>query len=341
MPQTTTALCGGTGPHWEDREVPTPVRGAGQVLVTVRDCGLNRADLAMLAGHFNGTTQLGTAYRAGLEMAGVVTALGEGVSRWSLGDRVMGAVPEAFATEVAVDEHLLLAVPASLTWPEAAALPVGLATEYDALIAQAGFTPGSRVLITGASSAVGLVGVQVARSQGAAQVLGTTTSSAKAAALRTAGCDTVITTTSEDLRETVLAATDGQGVDIVLDHLGGELFASLPGVTARGGTIINIGRVAGHTGQLDLDDLAFRRLRLLGTTFTGRTGQEVAELCEAMSRDLGPALDRGALRAVVGRILPLADASLAAEAMRSRAVLGKIVLAVSEDEERGRVAGGE
>jgi NADPH:quinone reductase-like Zn-dependent oxidoreductase len=182
------------------------------------------------------------------------------------------------------------------------------------------------VLIVGATTSIGLVGVQLAKALGASRVLATTTSQAKAPHLAAAGADVIINTQTESLDERALAATDGEGVDIALDHVGGQLFADLLPATRLGGMIVNIGRLAGPVCSINLDQLSFRRLRVRGTTFSVRTSDERAEVCAALAADVLPAVADGRIRPVVDRVLAFADADAAAAHMRSNRAVGKIVL---------------
>jgi NADPH:quinone reductase-like Zn-dependent oxidoreductase len=323
---TMKALVGGMGPDWVLDEVPVPVPAKDQVLVRVWAAGVNRADLLMLEGAYNPeATWHTTTFVAGLELPGEVAVVGEDVSGVKVGDRVMAATRFAFAPFAPVDYRHLIPVPESTSWTDAAALPVGLTTEHDALT-QAGFTTGQRVLITAATSGVGLLGVQVAKALGASLVMGTTNSAAHVDAARAVGTDLVVDTSRDDLTAAVLAATDGAGVDVVLDHVGGAAFCELLAATHPRGTIINIGRLAGRTATVDLDLLAFRRLRVLGTTFSIRSDEERGEVAAAVKAEVVPAVAAGRIRPVVDRVIPFADALKAAELMRASAVTGKIVL---------------
>lgn len=318
------ALVGGVGRDWVMRDVPVPEAGAGEVLVRVRAAGLNRADLLMLQGIYPGTR---AEFTAGSEVAGEVAAVGAGVTGLAEGARVMGGTRGAFAEYALVDRRRLMPVPEALDWAEAAALPVGLETEHDALV-QAGFTAGQSVVVLGATSSVGLVGVQLAKALGATPVVATTTSARKAAALAGAGADLVVNTADDDLAEAVTAATGGTGADIVLDHVGGQAFAAAFLATRIGGTIVNIGRLAGPESTVDLNDLAFRRLRVIGTTFSVRTQDERAAVTAALVPDVLPALSAGRIRPVIDRVVPFTDATAAADHMRSNQAVGKIVLSM-------------
>jgi NADPH:quinone reductase len=209
-------------------------------------------------------------------------------------------------------------------------MPVGLATEHDALVTQAGFTAGQSVLVVGASSAIGLIAVQLAKAFGADLVAATTTSDAKKAALTGVGADVVINTKTENLAEVITAATGGAGVDVVLDHVGGPLFGQTLPATRIGGTIVNIGRLAGPAATVDLNQLSFRRLRLLGTTFSVRTADELADICAALVPEVLPAVADGRICPVVDRVFAFDDALKAAEYLRSNQAMGKVVLEMEE-----------
>jgi len=326
MSGSMLALVGGSGPRWELREVAVPAPGPGQVLVRVRAAGVNRADLGMLAGNYNPAGMArGGEFTAGLELAGEVEDVGTGVDGVDAGDRVMAATLGSFAAFAPVDHRHLMPVPSSLGWTDAAALPVGLSTEHDALL-QAGFQLGDRVLIVGATSGVGMLGVQLAKALGAALVIATTTSPGKVGALRDVGADLVVDTTAGSVTEAVLAATGGAGADVVLDHVGGPGFGDLLPATRVRGTIVNVGRLGGPRATVDLDQLAFRRLRLQGTTFSIRSAEERADVYAAVTRDALPTVVDGRVRPVVDTVVPFADAQQAAERMRSNEAVGKIVL---------------
>ncbi|MER6081335.1 zinc-binding dehydrogenase [Streptomyces sp. NPDC001833] len=325
MTSRMRALLGGAGPDWEVREVDVPAPGPGQLLVRVRAAALNRADLLMLQGTYNPKVKTGDLFVAGLEFSGTVAAFGPDVKNFALGDRVMGVALGAFATYTLVDHRHVLPVPESLPWAEAAALPVGLATEYDALV-QGGFAPGQSVLVTGATSDVGLVAVQLARALGAAQVIATTTSAAKTDTLKRLGVDVVVDTAAEKLAEDVGAATGGTGVDLVLDHVGGQLLTEAFAATRIGGTVVTIDHPAGAVSTLDLDQLATVRIQLQGTTFSARTPDELADTSAAVAREILHVVEHERVHAVIDRVFPFNDAQAAADRMRSNQAIGRILL---------------
>jgi NADPH2:quinone reductase len=326
MSRSMLALVGGSGPDWETREVAVPTPGAGQVLVRVWAAGVNRADLGMLGGSYNPAGMVrGGEFTAGLELAGEVEGVGPGVDGVEAGDRVMAAALGSFAAFALVDHRHLMPVPSSLAWTDAASLPVGLSTEHDAL-GQAGFGAGDRVLVVGATSGVGLLGVQLAKALGAGLVIATTTSPAKVDALREVGADLVVDTTTGSLPDAVLAATGGAGADVVIDHVGGRGFGDLLPATRVRGTIVNVGRLGGRRATVDLDQLAFRRLRVQGTTFSIRSAEERADVYAAVTRHALPTVADGRVRPVVDTVVPFAEAQRAADRMRSNEAVGKIVL---------------
>jgi NADPH2:quinone reductase len=223
-------------------------------------------------------------------------------------------------------------VPESFSWTDAAALPVGLTTEHDALVTQGGFTSGQSVLITGATSGVGMIGIQMARALGASMVIATTTSGAKVNALRAVGADLVINTSIQSTVNVVDTATGGDGVSIVLDHVGGALFSDLFMATSVKGTIVNIGRLSGAKTTIDLDQLSFRRLQVLGTTFSIRTAEERGDVAAAIMLDVVPAVADGRIRPTVDRVVPFEQAQRAADSMRAGDSVGKVVIDISAGE---------
>ncbi|MER7016012.1 zinc-binding dehydrogenase [Saccharopolyspora sp. NPDC000359] len=327
MPATMTALVGGTGPGWEVREVPVPEAGPGQVLVRVRAAALNNADAAVLAAADPTSGGTGEEYRAGYEFAGEVAAVGPGVTGVVVGERVMGTQPRSFAQHVVADHRHVLPVPDTIDHEEAASLPTGLLTEHGALRLGA-FRAGQSVLVTGASSAIGLLGVQIAKVLGASTVVGTTRTAAKEALLVSAGADVAVVGPGDDLTEEVLAATGGQGVDVVLDHVGGKLFAACLPATRCHGHLVNIGRLDRAESTIDLDHLSHRHLHLRGASFGFARPAELGVMVAGLVPEVVPAVADGRIRPVVDEVFPLARAAEALEWLRTGQTVGKIVLAV-------------
>ena len=319
MPDTMTALFGGAGPTWQIRDVDVPRPGPGQVLLRVHAVSLNNADLGML----DSTDE----YLAGFEFAGEVAAIGPGADSVAIGQRVMGTTQGAFAQYVLADHRHVIRMPDSIDFRAGAALPTGLLTEHGALAA-GGFCAGQSVLITGATSSVGLIGVQIATALGAGPVIATTRSAAKAELLQKCGATDVIVTASQELTATVLQATAGAGVDVVLDHVGGQTLADSMEATHVDGTLVNIGRLDGEESTLDLNTLSYRHLTLRGVSFGFTRADELADVIAALRAEVLPAVADGRITAVIDSEFDFEQAGAAAERLRSNQARGKIVLRV-------------
>ncbi|MGV9711455.1 quinone oxidoreductase family protein [Gordonia sp. NPDC003424] len=325
MADTMRALMGGRGPHWVLAETSIPQPGPGEVLIRTAAVATNNADLPMLVGADPTRGGSGQEYIAGFEYAGTVVALGAGVRDWRVGEEVMGSIPASFADYVVADSRFVLPVPPGLDASVACALPTGLLTEHGALTV-AGFRRGQSVLITGASSSIGLIGVQMAKALGASQVIATTRTAAKRAAISHAGADTVIVTGEQDLTDAVLAATEQRGVDIVLDHVAGETFAQCLPATAHDGHVVNIGRLAGPTSTINLDHLSYRHLTVHGVSFGFTRDLEMAGIIEGLLPEIVPAVTRGMIRPVIDRTVDVTEHQQVTTRLRSAQGVGKIVL---------------
>ncbi|MGA4788813.1 quinone oxidoreductase family protein [Nocardia sp. AB354] len=327
MPQMMRALVGGLGPDWSLRDVPVPQPGPGQVLIRNEAAATNNGDVPMLAHADPARGGHGETFVAGFEYAGTVAALGDGVDTWQIGDAVMGSTPHSFAEYVLADHRHVLPRPDGLDPAVACALPTGLLTEHGALTA-AGFTAGQSVLITGASAGIGLIGVQLAKALGASYVIGTTRAPGKQDLLTEAGVDTVIVTADTDLTEATLAATDG-GVDVVLDHVGGQTFAQCLPATKHDGHVVNIGRLEGPASTINLDHLSYRHLTVHGVSFGFTRADEMAAVIAGLLPEVIPVVARGAIRPVIDRTVPLAEHGSAVARLRSGDAVGKIVFTMS------------
>lgn len=318
----TSVIATHEGPQVRTAETPTP--RVGEILVEVRAAALNRVDLRMATGAGHGAAG-GPGRTLGLEWAGEIVALGEGVRGRSPGDRVMGNSPGAFADYVVAPAGSVFTVPDSLEWADAAALPVGLQTMHDALVTRGAFSPGQSVLIQGASSAMGLIGLQIARELGASLVVATTTKAAKRERLEELA-DLVVDSTSPHWVDEVLHATDDEGVDVILDLVAGPLATQNLHATRIGGRIVNIGRVGGERVELDLDAHSMRRITYVGTTFRTRTPEELAEVVADAEAVLGDAVKAGRIRVPVSETFALGEVRTALEAMARNSHFGKLVV---------------
>jgi NADPH2:quinone reductase len=308
------------------RDVPDPIPGPGEILLRIRATGLNRADLGQRQGAYPAQTGTGGFAIAGLEAAGEVAELGPGVAGLAVGDRVMATCSGGYAELTTVHHRLAVAIPSALSFEEAASLPVAVMTEHDAIVTNGRLARGESVLINAASSCVGVVAIQVARLMGAGRVLATSTSDVKLEALAPLGVDVGINTQREKLANAVLAATDGKGADVIVDHVGASQFADSIKSLALRGRLVSVGRLGGRVTELDLDFLALRRISLVGVTFRTRTLEERIAIADRMKADLLPALADGSLRPVIDRVFPLTEALEAQRYMTTNAQIGKIVL---------------
>jgi len=311
----------------EIREVPAPVPGRNQVLVRVRACGLNRADLGVAAGHMHGSVG-GPGTIVGMEFAGEVVEVGAEVSAVKPGERVMCSGAGAFAEYAVADWGRAIPIPASMRFEQAATLPVALQTMHNALVTAGRLAAGESVLIQGASSGVGLMALQIARHMGAAQVLGSSTNAMRREKLKQFGADLAIDTSDPAWPDAVLAATGGKGVHLIIDQVSASVANANMKAARVLGRIVNVGRLGGAKGEFDYDLHALKRIAYIGVTFRTRSIEEVREINRRMRADLWGAIEAGTLRLPLDRSFPLAEAAAALAHMRANAHFGKIVLTV-------------
>lgn len=305
-------------------EVADPHPGPDEVLVEVHGAGLGFADIGVRTGAIGGPA---THLIAGTEFAGEIRAIGPGVSAWQPGQRVMGRGPGG-AEQVAVRADHLLAVPDSFSWEEAGGAPVALMTAHDALVTHGQFRAGQSVLVHGATSSVGTMAVRLAAALGASTVVATARSPEHLADLTALVDDPAsivpVLLSDPDLPATLCAHGLAGGVDVVVDMVGASVFSQTLSAAAIGGRIVQVGRLGGRHTEIDLDELARKRLTLVGVTFRTRTPQDVAKLVQACAVTTAPIMDR--LRPAIHRTYPLADADAALDELAEGGFFGKIVL---------------
>lgn len=312
----------------EVREVERPEPKPNEILVRVRASGLNRADLLMAAGHRHGSLG-GDGAIAGLEWSGEVAEVGAEVKGIKAGDRVMCSGSGGYAEYAACDWGRVSPIPANnMTFPQAATLPVALQTMHDALVSNGRLKPGESVLIQGASSGVGLMGLQIAKLKGAKLIVGSSTNPSRRARLKEFGADLAVDSRDAAWPEQVLKATDGKGVDLIVDQISASVANQNMKAAAILGRIVNVGRLGGMKGEFDFDLHALKRIAYIGVTFRTRSLEEVREIVRKMRADLWPAVEAGTLHLPIDRIFPLDEAGAAQAHMRANAHFGKIVLTV-------------
>lgn len=310
------------------REIPDPVPGPADLIVDVRASALNRADLRRAASHFATSDHRQGPPVGGLEMAGVVTALGHDVRCFSVGDRVMAMVGGAWAERVQVDYRLALPVPDSFTWAQAAATPISFITAHDALASAARLVPGESVLVRGATSAAGLATVQVARALGSGPVFGTTRGADKIPALERLGCQGLVSG-PDGIAAVVRDLTGGAGVEIVIDIVGAGAVQDNIDATAVAGRIVCLGRLAGSEGSFNLDEFARKRIHMVGVTFRTRTFEERVSAVTRFRSEMLDKLSNGLIQPVIDRAFSFRELEEAQRYMRDNSSFGKIVIEIA------------
>ena len=319
-------VAGPEGGAFAIREVAMSEPGQGQARVRVRASGLNRGALMVMAA-LKGEPDEVDPVPAGVEFAGEVDAVGGGVDGVSVGDRVMGRGPGGTAEYVTLDARFLVAIPDGWSWEEAAAVPNVFITSHDAIVTNGRLTAGQSLMVTAGSSGIGTATLQISRLLGAKPVIATTRSpDAKGAALRSLGADVVVDTTRADWHEAVLEATDGRGVDVIIDTVGAPLLAGNLKALALCGRLVGVGRTGGNVGDLDMNLLALKRVSLVGVTFRTRTEEEDIATTRRFAEDLLPAFFDDRLRPVLHHAFPWEETAAAYEAMTRDTHIGKIVV---------------
>lgn len=307
-------------------EVPDPTPGPGEVLVEVKAAGVNYADLLMCRGTYGGKRPL--PFTPGFEAAGVVTAMGGGVTDWKVGDRVMGTVLRqtcaCYAEKARMPAWLLLPVPAHLSFEEAGAFPEVFVTAELALHEFGRLKTGETVLIHAAAGGVGTAAVQVAKAAGA-RVLGTASTDEKLRRVKELGADVLINYKQQDFLEEVKKQTDGKGVDLVLDSVGGEVFEKSLRCLRTLGRVVSFGTSAGKEGTVQPMSLRHHAITVSGFSF-GSLSVSSPEIVKRATGAVEKLLASRKVRAVVGRVIPLEQAAVAFELFVKRENIGKTVL---------------
>lgn len=315
-------------------DVAPPRPGPGEILVRATASGVNRADALQRRGRYRqpALERPGRPPVAGMEVSGVVDEVGAGVTTWSRGDQVMAMCAGSYAELAVVDAALALRLPSGLGHHQAASLPVALMTAYDAVVLAGQVKPGQCVLVTGASTVVGLMACQVALQAGAGPVLGLSRSGDGRRAIAAVGAQPL--DARSELSQELSGAIGGRGPDLVIDHVGGAVAAGAIQCLEPGGTLVSVGRIGGRTLQLDLNELARKRLRLIGTTFRTRDLHTFRAIADGVRRSLLPLVakegsDGRIVPAAIECVFPFDQANDAIDHALTQRLPGKVVLAVS------------
>jgi NADPH:quinone reductase len=309
----------------EITDVAKPAPKGTQVLVRVRACGLNRADLGMTKGHVHGSAG-GVGTVLGMEWAGEVAELGPEANGVKIGEKVMGSGAAAFAEYTLADHGRLFRAPSNMNFDEACTLPVALATMHNAVVTVGGLQAGQSVMIQGASSGVGLMGLQIAKFKGAKLVIGSSTDASRRSRLKEFGADLAVDSSDPTWVDQVLQATSGEGVDLIVDQISGPVASQNLKATKVKGRIVNVGRLGGTHADFNFDLHAARRISYIGVTFRTRTIDEIREIFEQVRKDVWPAVEARKLQLPIDKVFAFDDIGKAFAHMEANKHLGKIVV---------------
>jgi NADPH:quinone reductase len=316
---------GPEGGAFEYRDIPVPSPVAGEVLIAIRAAGTNRGELIQRPLLRSSNPAL-RPMRAGIEFAGEVAALGDGVSGWRTGERVMGRGLGCYAEFTVVNQRALMRIPNGMGFAEAAAIPNVFVTAHDAIVTAAAVSAGESVMVTAGSSGVGTAALQIARLLKARPIIATTRSATKASALRTIGADEVADVSSGQWLDQVLEVTKKKGVDAIIDQVGGPMLADNVRLLAIKGRLVSVGRNAGRVGECDLDEVARKRASIIGVTFRTRSAEEALQCSERFAEQMLGAFSNGQLQPVLDRTFPFERLADAHTYVLSDRQVGKIVL---------------
>jgi NADPH2:quinone reductase len=305
---------------------PVPQPKAGEVLIQVAAAGVNRPDVMQRTGHY--PVPAGASDIPGLELAGSIVALGEGVRDWRVGDVVTALVQGGgYAEYCTAPAPQCLPIPKGLSPVEAAALPETFFTVWSNVFDRAGLKPGESFLVQGGSSGIGVAAIQMVKALGHT-VFATAGSAEKCAACAKLGADRAINYRTEDFVEVVKQATGGKGVDVILDMVGGDYVERELKCLADDGRIAVIAFLAGAKATVNLSDILRRRLTISGSGLRPRSVEFKGAIAKKLREWIWPLIEAGKIKAVIHKTFPLAEAARAHELMESSAHIGKIVLTV-------------
>lgn len=309
-------------------DVPSPVIGAEDILVSVAATALNRADLLQRMGFY--PDPFPSTYEIpGLEFAGTVSAVGDRVHLWSVGDRVMGIVSGgAYAEQLVLHERQALKVPDNVLLHDAAAIPEVFITAWDALVVQGGLTSGRWALVHAGASGVGTAAIQICKAIGARIIV--TCSTGKVNACRDLGADVVVDYTTQDFVEEVQRATNGNGVSTVLDVIGGDYVERNVACLAIKGRIIQVGVMAGKPEPFNVGALLAKRASITGTVLRPRPLDEKIAITRRFAEEVLPLFDAEKLTPVIDRRYSFADIADAHTFMATNGNVGKIVVRIAD-----------
>ncbi len=306
---------------------PMPVPAAGEVLIQVQAAGVNRPDVLQRMGRY--PVPPGASDLPGLEVAGIVAAVGSDVTRWKVGDRVCALTNGGgYASHCLAPAGSVLPVPAGLSMVEAAAIPETFFTVWSNVFDRGQLAPGESFMVQGGSSGIGTTAIQIAAARGHT-VFATAGSDEKCAACEQIGASRAINYRTEDFEAVVKEATGGRGVDVILDMVGGDYVGKELKALADGGRLVFIAFLGGMRATVDLNELMRRRLTMTGSTLRPRDNAFKAEVAVSLEREVWPLVEAGKVKPVIHATFPLARAAEAHALMETSTHIGKIVLEVA------------
>ncbi|HXI99994.1 MAG TPA: NAD(P)H-quinone oxidoreductase [Micropepsaceae bacterium] len=328
LPKTMLAIAAErtpTGPRLVPKEILVPHPGPGQILIKVATAGVNRADLLQVEGHH--PPPAGAPETPGLEASGTVVAVDQAVTGIREGDEICALLPGGGYAEYAVVSALCtLPVPRGITLKDAGGLPEVYFTVWSNVFDTARLKHGEDFLVHGGSSGIGTAAIQLMHARGH-RVFTTAGSPEKCAACVKLGATRAVDYRSEDFVAIVKADTNGRGVDVILDMVGGDYVMRNLNTLARGGRLVNIAYQKGAKVEVDFRLVQARMLTLGATGLRGRPDSEKALIRDALAREVWPLFEAGRLKPVTHKVLPLAEAGAAHQLMRDSSHIGKILLA--------------
>lgn len=310
---------------WDD--VPDVEAGRGEVLVNVRASAVNRADLSQARGNYPpppGVTEV-----LGLEMAGEIAAIGQGVTDWVVGERVCALLPGGgYAAQVAVPAGMLMRLPDDWTFTQGAAIPEVWLTAYVNLFIEGQLLSGERALIHAGGSGVGTAAIQLVRAVGAT-AYATAGAEFKLEKCRELGAALAVNYKQMDWLPAIMAATNGEGVDVILDPVGANYLHRDLQALRENGRLVHIGLLSGRQAELDLGLVMGKSLRLIGSRLRPRPVAEKIAITTQFQERFWPLLANGTLQPIIDRVFPITDAGAAHEYVRQDQNLGKVILEIS------------
>jgi putative PIG3 family NAD(P)H quinone oxidoreductase len=308
-------------------ERPDPVPGAGEVLIRVAAAGVNRPDVMQRRGAY--PPPPGASDIPGLEVSGTIEALGSGVREWQAGERVCALVAGGgYATHCVAPAAQCLPIPSTLDMTAAAAVPETFFTVWTNVFERGGLRSGEAALFHGGSSGIGTTAIQLAAARGV-RVFATAGSDQKCRICEQLGAERAIDYRTTDFVDAIRTLTDGRGVDLILDIVGGSYVSRNLAALAMDGRLVQIGFMEGEpTAPVDFRRVLGRRLTITGSTLRPRTVDEKGRIAAALRREVWPLIEHGVVKPILYRTFPLAEAAAAHRLMESSEHIGKIVLSV-------------